>query len=151
LAPSRTVTLQELLLQGSSDEKSALLQSLEQLRKVAHEPHPISSFQDAQRSRKWEIPASSDRSSDLFVDQEQIDPQFFRQQNGLPFSTVQGDRKGDVRRFRHCLDLKPWRHGLNSTPHCFRRSHVCKLLVYRDRDENLIEQLSEEMFLFDRD
>lgn len=57
LAPSRAVTPQELLLQGFSDEKPSRSQPSEQLRKIAHEPRPIGSFQDTQRPGKWEIPA----------------------------------------------------------------------------------------------
>jgi len=41
---SRTMTLHELLLEGFSDKEAARFQSLENLREIGQEPHPVGPF-----------------------------------------------------------------------------------------------------------
>jgi len=103
------------------------------------------------RSRKWDIPTQRYRPPYLFVGQKHIRLQCLRQLNGLPFSTMQSDRKLDRRLFFHEPNLEPLRQRFDATPHNFRRPRICQFLVHRNSGKDFLEQFSEEMFLFDGD
>jgi hypothetical protein len=65
---TRVMALQQLLFQRIADKEPAHLQSLESLRKIAHESHLVCAFQNTQRPRERQFPAQSNRASDLFID-----------------------------------------------------------------------------------
>jgi hypothetical protein len=50
---------------------------LENLREIAHEPHPVAPFKNAERSRERDIPAQSYSPPNLFVDQKHVRPERF--------------------------------------------------------------------------
>jgi hypothetical protein len=104
------MTLQELLPQGFGDKESAGLQSLKNLWEIAYEPHPVRTFQDAQRSGEREIPAQGYSPSNLFINQKHICAHCFCQQNGFPFSPMQCDWKLGRPSFLHRPNLKPGGH-----------------------------------------
>ena len=62
------MALQQLLFQRIGDKEPAHFQSLKNFREIAHESHPVRTFQDTQCPRERELPAQSNSASDLFID-----------------------------------------------------------------------------------
>ncbi len=103
------MAIQELLFQSLSDKEPARLELLQDLGEIAYQADPVGLFQDTQRSREREIPAQSYGPSDLFIDQEHICAELFRQQNGFSFARMQHDGKISRQGFPYRPNLKPGR------------------------------------------
>ena len=142
---------QKLVLQNLSNEEPTGLQSSEHLWQVAEQPHSVRTFQNAQRSREREIPAEGYRPANLLVDKKNVYPKRFREQNGFSFTSVQCDWKLGRLSFLGRANLKPGGERRQAVAHVLRRFRIAQFFVHRNRDKNLLKQLSEQMFLSDGD